>query len=103
VVENMAEESGAFYVNKRWPGGLFTNFKSIKKSVDKLMKMEETVASGSKGMVKKEELVMKREIERLNKIYKGIKLMDKLPALVIVIDSKVEKNAIKEAGLAGIP
>jgi hypothetical protein len=65
--------------------------------------MEETIAAGAKGMVKKEELMMRRDVERLNKLYSGIKFMEKLPTLVIVIDSKVEKNAIKEARLAGIP
>jgi small subunit ribosomal protein S2 len=103
VVQKMAEEKGAFYVNKRWPGGLFTNFKAIKKSVDKLVKMEETLASGAKGMVKKEQLLMERDVERLNKLYSGIKFMERLPSLILVIDSKVEKNAIKEARLAGIP
>lgn len=103
VIQKMAEEKGAFYVNKRWPGGLFTNFKAIKKSVDNLVKMEETLASGAKGFVKKEELLMQRDAERLNKLYSGIKFMEKLPSLILVIDSKVEKNAIKEAKLAEIP
>lgn len=103
LVQTMAQENGAFYVNKRWPGGLFTNFKAIKKSVDKLVSMEETLASGAKGLVKKEQLLMKREVERLNKIYSGIKFMDKLPTLMIVIDSKLEKNAVKEAKTVGMP
>lgn len=103
LVQEMAEKSGAFYVNKRWPGGLFTNFKAIKKSVDKLVSMEETLASGAIGLVKKEQLLMKREVERLNKMYSGIKFMDKVPTLVIVIDSKFEKNAVKEAVNTGIP
>ncbi|MBI2356630.1 30S ribosomal protein S2 [Candidatus Dojkabacteria bacterium] len=103
LVQVMAEESGAFYINKRWPGGLFTNFKAIKKSVDKLVSMEETLASGGEGLVKKEQLLMKRDVERLNKIYSGIKFMDKLPTLMVVIDSKLEKNAVKEAKNVGMP
>ncbi len=102
LVQKMAQETGAFYINKRWPGGLFTNFKAIKKSVDKLVKMEETLADGAKGMVKKEELLMQRDVDRLNKLYEGIKFMDKLPKLMIVIDSKVEKLAMKEAKLSGV-
>ncbi len=103
LVESMAIEAGFFYVNKRWPGGLFTNFKAIKKSIDKLISMEETLANGAEGMVKKEQLLMQREVERLNKVYAGIKFMDKMPTMMVVIDSKVEKNAIKEAINAGIP
>lgn len=102
LVEQMAIQSGAFYINKRWPGGLFTNFKAIKKSIDKLISMEETLAGGAQGMVKKEELLMQREVDRLNKVYAGIKFMDKIPTMMIVIDSKVEKNAIKEAITAGV-
>ena len=103
LVQKMAEDCGAFYINRRWAGGLFTNFKAIKKSVDKLISMEETLASGAQGLVKKEQLMMQREVERLNKIYSGIKFMDRLPSLMIVIDSKVEKNAVKEAKNVSMP
>lgn len=103
VVEKVAEESGMFYINRRWMGGLFTNFDVIKKSVHSLIKMEEQLAQGSEDLVKKEKLLLKRDILRLNRIYKGIKFMEKLPEAVIVIDSQVEKNAIKEARKMGIP
>lgn len=103
VVEKVAEESGMFYINRRWMGGLFTNFDVIKKSVHSLIKMEEQLAQGSGDLVKKERLLMERDISRLNRIYKGIKFMEKLPEAVIVIDSQVEKNAIKEARKMGIP
>lgn len=103
VVEKMAQEAGAFYITKRWPGGLFTNFDAIKSSVQSLVKMEEQLASGGEGLVKKEVLLMKNNVERLNKIYEGIKFMDELPQFLIVVDSMVEKNAINEARIAGIP
>ena len=103
VVEKMAKESGAFYITKRWPGGLFTNFEVIKKSIQELIKMEERLASGGEGLVKKEILLAQRDADRLNKIYEGIKFMDELPKALIVVDSMVEKNAIKEARKAGIP
>ncbi len=102
IIEKMANESGAFYVTKRWPGGLFTNFDSIKGTIQTLVKMEEKIASGGEGLVKKEVLLMEKDVERLNKIYQGIKFMDQLPRFVIVIDSMVEKNAIKEARIAGV-
>ena len=103
IVEKVATENGAFYVNKRWPGGLFTNFDTIKKSVQGLVKMEESLARGGEDLVKKERLFMQRESEKMDRIYKGIKFMDKLPAAVVVVDSKVEKLAIKEAKIAHIP
>lgn len=103
VVEKVALEKGAFYINRRWPGGLFTNFKMLKQSVEGLVDMEEDLAAGSDTRVKKEELLLEREVQRLNKLYDGIKFMNKLPKLVIVIDSKVESNAIKEAQSVGIP
>jgi uncharacterized protein YdaU (DUF1376 family) len=65
--------------------------------------MEEELAGGLEHLVKKERLLLERDVERLNRIYQGIKFMDKLPEAVIVIDSQVEKNAIKEARVAGIP
>jgi small subunit ribosomal protein S2 len=103
IIENTSKEAGAFYITKRWPGGLFTNFDVIKKSVQHLVKMEEELATGGEGLVKKEILLMERDVDRLNRVYEGIKFMDELPKFVIVIDSKVEKNAINEARIAGIP
>lgn len=103
IVENIALEKGAFYVNKRWPGGLFTNFDTVKKSIQGLVKTEESIAKGGEDMVKKERLQAQAEIIKLNQIYKGIKFMDKLPAALVVVDSKVEKLAIKEARIAGVP
>ncbi len=103
LVQNVAHESGAFYVNTRWPGGLFTNFKMIHKSVNSLLQMEEHLATGAEDLVKKEQLLLARDVMRQNKLYEGIKFMERLPAAVIVIDSKLEKNAIKEARNAGVP
>ncbi len=103
VVQNTAEENGMFYINRRWMGGLFTNFNTIKKSVHELIKMEEQLASGLEGYVKKERLLLERDIDRLNRIYKGIKFMEKIPEVVIVIDSQMENNAIKEAQKMGVP
>lgn len=103
IVQNIALEKGAFYVNRRWPGGLFTNFETIRRSIQNLVKMEEEIAQGGKDLVKKEVLLMEKEIAKLNMIYKGIKFMDKLPVAIIVIDSKVEKIAVREANRVGIP
>ena len=103
IVQKVATENGMFYINRRWPGGLFTNFDGIKRSVEGLIKMEEKLARGGEGLVKKEILLMKKDVERLNRMYQGIKFMDKLPEAIIVIDSKIEENAIKEAINMHIP
>lgn len=103
IVQEIARENGAFYVNKRWPGGLFTNFDTIKRSIQGLVKMEEEIAGGGENLVKKEILMMQKEITKLNMIYEGIKFMDKLPVAIIVIDSQVEKIAVREARKVGIP
>ncbi len=103
IIEDVAKRSGMFYVNRRWPGGLFTNFDGIKKSVQTLVKMEEQIARGGKGLVKKEILLLQKDVERLNRMYSGIKFMDKLPEAIIVVDSAVEKNAVKEARNMNIP
>ena len=103
IIQKKAEEVGAFYVNQRWPGGLFTNFDILKKSVSNLIKMEEELAKGGEDLVKKEVLMLERDVDRLNRMYEGIKFMDKLPSLMIVIDSKVEDIAIKEARIAEVP
>ncbi len=103
IVEKVARDSGAFYINNRWPGGLFTNFDVVKKGIERLISLEDILASGAEGFVKKEQLLMEREVDRLNRLYSGIKLMDKLPKLVIVVDSMFEKIAIREAKKAGVP
>lgn len=103
IIENTAKEVGAFYITKRWPGGLFTNFSVIKKSIDRLVRMEEQKADGSEGLVKKEKLMLERDITRQNKIYEGVKFMDKLPKMLVVVDSRLEKIAMKEAKIAGVP
>ena len=102
MVKDIAKEVGAFYVSTRWPGGLFTNYDMIKRSVNKLVLMEEKLASGGEGLVKKEQLLLARDAARLNRMYEGIKFMDRLPEVVVVIDTRLEKNAIAEARSAGI-
>jgi hypothetical protein len=68
------------------------------------MRLEKSVAEESdEYAVKKEILAAQKDVDRLDKVYKGLKFMDRLPKLLIVIDSKVEKNAIKEANKVGVP
>jgi small subunit ribosomal protein S2 len=104
IIEEIAEETGMHYVNKRWLGGLLTNFAMIKKSIDRLMELDEMKKDG------RWEVKPKKEQSRLEKIYKklfrglwGIRKMTSLPGVVIVIDSTFEDIAIKEAKRMNIP
>ncbi len=102
LVKNAGMDHGAFYISRRWPGGLLTNFKNIKKSVKKLMEIEENLAAGVGFETKKERLVLERDRDALKKLYEGILFMEKEPAAMVVIDTKIEKNAIREAKGKGV-
>lgn len=104
IVEEIAEETGMHYVNKRWLGGLLTNFPMIKKSIDRLLELDEMKKDG------RWEVKSKKEQSRLEKVYKklyrslwGIHRMTSLPGVVIVIDSTFEDIAIAEARRQNIP
>lgn len=103
IIKNSGNDHGAFYISRRWPGGLLTNFKVVHKSVRRLMTLDEDLAAGRGYETKHERLVLEREKERLGVLYEGICFMDALPSAMIVIDTKVEKNAIKEARKLGVP
>ncbi|MFQ5960720.1 MAG: 30S ribosomal protein S2 [Candidatus Methylomirabilales bacterium] len=104
TVKEEAERSGMFYVNHRWLGGTLTNFQTIRKSINRLKQLERMQSDGSfEGMSKKEALGLTREIEKLNRALAGIKDMDRLPAAVVVVDTKRERIAVREARRLGIP
>ena len=97
VVE-VAKEAGVFFVNERWLGGTVTNFDQIKKSTRKLKEMKEKLAKGEyKDRTKKERLLIKREIDRLTRFFGGIETMQAPPDVLVVIDTKREFVAVKEA------
>jgi len=93
-----------FYVNKRWLGGALTNFKTIKKNVQKLKDLETMKADGRlEQLSKKEALEIEREITKLEYSLGGIKEMEKLPGIIFIIDPKKERIAAAEARKLGIP
>lgn len=97
-VEEIAKAAGIFYVSERWLGGTLTNFGQIKKSLQKLSDMRAKMDSGEyKGMTKKERLLIKREIDRLERFFGGIAGMEEIPDVLVVVDIKREIGAIKEA------
>lgn len=104
LVEKSAQQVNMPYVTERWLGGTFTNFKVIAKLIEKLRDLEEKQESGElKKYTKKEQHEIKQEIERLNKLIGGIKMINKLPDAVFVTDIVHDKTAVKEAGEKGIP
>ncbi len=102
LIKKTGENHGAFYISKRWPGGLMTNFKNVRRSVEKLMQLEEDLAARRGYETKKERLLMEREKDKLAGLYEGIRFMNDLPSVMVVVDTRVEKNAIREARKLGV-
>lgn len=99
-----ALRSGSFYVNQRWLGGTLTNFRTIQKSIKRLLEIEEMESSGTINVyTKKEQSVMLKKKERLDNFLGGIKEMKKLPDALFVVDPLEEHNAVAEAKKLGIP
>ena len=93
-----------YYVNNRWLGGMLTNFSTIKRSIDRLKKIEAMSEDGTYDLlIKKEVLQLDRENTKLEKNLGGIKNMTRLPAAVFVVDTNKEEIAVKEAIKLGIP
>jgi len=103
-IKDAADACGMPYVNRRWSGGLMTNFKTVKQSVKRLLELEAMAADGSlASRSKKEALGLQREMEKLEKGMGGIKHMERLPDVLFVIDVGHERIAISEANKLGIP
>ena len=99
-----ATRAGMYYVNQRWLGGTLTNFKTIRKSINRLKEIERMEEDGTFEVLPKREVVgLLREKERLVKFLGGIKEMDKLPDAVFIIDPRKEKIAVAEARKLNIP
>ena len=99
-----ALRSGSFYINQRWLGGTITNFRTIQKSIKKLLEIEEMEANGQLAVyTKKEQAVLLQKKERLENFLGGIKGMKKLPDAIFVVDPLEEHNAVAEARKLNIP
>ncbi|HIF55397.1 MAG: 30S ribosomal protein S2 [Methylococcales bacterium] len=105
TVAEEAKRCGMPYVNHRWLGGMLTNFKTIKKSINRLKELEAMKADGTmyQRFSKKEALGMEREMEKLDRSLGGIKDMRGTPDAIFVLDVGYEKNAVSEAKKLGIP
>ena len=104
AIEQEAKRSGQFYVSNRWLGGMLTNFKTIRKSIDKLKRYEQMEEDGTFDLLpKKEVLQYQKEMDKLEKNLGGIKEMTKLPDVLFVVDPGEESIAVHEARILGIP
>lgn len=103
IVQKYAIESGSYFVTYRWLGGLLTNFKMVKKSLNRFNEIEQEFEKGVVNRTKFEINQLKKEWERMNRIYKGVKTMDRFPSAVIVVDCHYEKGAVLEAKAVNIP
>ena len=104
AIKEEAERCGQYYVNMRWPGGMLTNFKTIKRSIARLNKLEKMIEDGTMDVLPKKEVAMLlKEKSDLEKSYGGIKTMEKLPSAIFIVDSRKEHIAVLEAKKLGIP
>ncbi|GHV02968.1 30S ribosomal protein S2 [Campylobacterota bacterium] len=104
IIAQQAERCGMPYVNNRWLGGMLTNYKTIRQSIRQLEAIEELKTSGKITLLtKKEQLLLDRKREKLEKYLGGVRYMKTLPDMLFVLDVVKEKIAVAEARRLGIP
>lgn len=103
-MKEAAEKSGMYYVDQRWLGGMLTNFGTIRKRVERLNELERMQEDGTFDVLpKKEVILLKKEMDKLQKNLGGIKDMTEIPGVMFVVDPKKERIAILEARKLNIP
>ena len=104
IVKDSAIRNNSPYIAGRWVGGLFTNFEIMKKRINRMIDLTTMKAKGElKKYTKKEQSLMDKEVERLEKLFIGVKDLNTLPAALLVVDPKKEFIAVEEANTLGIP
>ena len=102
-VSELANDTGQFYVNYRWLGGMLTNWNTIQNSIKRLKKLEQQLSKENLGFTKKEILKFGKEREKLKRSLGGIAEMKKTPDLIFIIDTNIESLAVAEAKKLKIP
>ena len=103
-VKDEAVRAGAYYVNARWLGGMLTNFRTIRRRIDRLRQLRTMEEDGTFDLLPKKEVVkLNLEIEKLEKFLGGIKEMKQLPGALFIVDPRKERIAVSEAQKLGIP
>jgi small subunit ribosomal protein S2 len=103
ILQEAAIEAGAHFITNRWAGGLLTNFAQIKTSLARINELEKLFETGVAGRTKYEVSRMKKEWERLTRLYGGIKSMAQLPTAVFIVDPGFESGAVRECNYLNIP
>ena len=104
LVAQEAKRSDSYYINHRWLGGMLTNWTTVTQRIERLKDLEQQEADGTFDLLSKKEVsVRRKELQKLQKHLNGIKKMQKLPDIAIIIDQKRELTAIAECRKLGIP
>jgi len=103
AIAEVAKETGQYFVNYRWLGGMLTNWNTIQNSIKRLKMLEESLSKEDTGFTKKEILKRSKEKEKLQRSLGGIADMKKLPQLIFIIDTNIESLAVAEAKKLNIP
>ncbi|MCM1981813.1 30S ribosomal protein S2 [Lyngbya confervoides] len=104
LVAQEASRCGSYYVNQRWLGGMLTNWTTIKTRAERLKDLEKRYASGVFDLLPKQEASrLRREMEKLQKYLGGIKNMNRIPDVVVIVDVRREYNAVQECQKLGLP
>lgn len=104
IISQEAERCGSYFVNQRWLGGMLTNWTTIKTRAERLKDLEKRYASGVLDLLPKQEASkLRREMEKLQKYLGGIKNMNRLPDVVVIVDVRREYNAVQECQKLGLP
>jgi small subunit ribosomal protein S2 len=103
AIREEAERCGMFFMNHRWLGGTMTNFRTIRKSIQRFKEIEKTLSNEESHLTKKERIHLERQRRKLDRAFGGIKEMEGLPDALFVVDTVHEHIAVKEANRLGIP
>ena len=103
IISQSAIDCNQYYINKRWLGGMLTNWDTIQNSIKKLKELESILEEKSYTYTKKELLNFEKTVEKLNKALGGIKNMNGMPDILFIIDTNKEFLAVNEANKIGIP
>lgn len=103
-IKKIAEQSKGFYINHHWLNGFLTNYDVFKQNLQQLNEMiEQKDNEYYLNLTKKEKLAFDKKLDQLNKKYGGIRQLNKLPDVIVIVDPNKEKNAVAEAAVANIP
>ena len=104
AIQNEALRCNMHFINQRWLGGMLTNYKTIRKRIDRLHELAKMEEDGIFDLLPKKEVIqLKHEAERLEKFLGGIKNMTRVPDVLFIVDPRKERIAVKEAQILGIP